>query len=218
MSNETLAAQVEGSPEFQNAVLSAVVRKAESVRGTDLTGSQSGKVRAALADLVLADKSQAITRFSRSVALGVVSDDGAYTVENVYSKVDELWDTVAGVPSVSGALAISSLAQSQDFQQRVYVIGAQVANDILVAPPAVENVQVNTVKRVFALKYQAGKFIGPQHQYNYAVNVLAALPDGISPDDITDEQIKQRLVALTDLFAETQVALTSAGVNTGLLS
>jgi hypothetical protein len=222
MSDPIVAAQVEGSSAFQEEVIAAALSHAALVRSVALSGSRADATRASLADAILGDKLQALSRFGRIVALAVVQADGTYDIADIATSIASTWDQTAGVPTQVGALALSAQALSPDFQQRVYVVGARLANDILLSAPPASDASagvkaVDGIKRVFALKYQAGRFIAPQYQLNYAVNVLALLtPEEAA--DITDAQIYTRLAELTGLFATTQAALTAAGVNTGLLA
>jgi hypothetical protein len=223
MSNSVLAAELEGSNDFQQVLISAVLDKASTVLSTPPSGSRADAARLALANQVVADKLAVLAKFGRIVALECVQEDGTFNEAAVVSVVNNSFDKVAGVQAQEGALALSNLAQSAEFQQRVYMIGATLANDILKsAPPAADasaaEKAVDAVKRVFAIRYQAGRFIVGPNQFNYAVNVLAGLPEEVDAFSITDDQIRDRLTELTNLFAQTQVALTAAGVTTGLLN
>jgi hypothetical protein len=159
-----------------------------------------------------------------SAAIAAIEDSALDTA------VGAVWDKVQGVPALSGAALTSTFARDSEFQNRVYQIGAGLANSILVAaPPTVVDPQnltdaetaakaVDGIKRIFALKYQAGRYGTPAHKENYAVNVLA---DPVlatkTPDEITDEEILTRLTTLVAIFANSMAAFQAAGVATGLL-
>ena len=222
MSTPVFAAELEGNSDFQQELIAAILEVASDVRSVALSGSRTDLARAGFADLMTSDKTLALSRFGRVVALAIVDETGGFVPADVKPAVEAVWDTLAGIPNVTGALAIAGQAQSYDFQQRVYVIGARLASDILnSSPPAADapaSVKaIDGIKRVFAIRFQAGRFTGPQHQLNYAVNVLAPLTPAEAAA-ITDEDIYNRLSELTSLFAANQAALSAAGVNTGLLA
>jgi hypothetical protein len=156
-------------------------------------------------------------------------NDVAFTVNALFNDIAgvDSWD---GSESPRGASLTAGYASDSVFQDRVYQIGAGLANSLLVAArPAVVDpanptpqeqaaLAVDGVKRVFALKYQAGRYISPTHKLNYAVNVLASptLSD-LTPEEITDSQILTRLAELVEIFAQAMAAFQAAGIDTGLL-
>lgn len=219
--------------------------------GVGLSGgaqvSDYSRKRAALASQILSDVSTLIGRVSGLVAIqpGISSQldavdgeddaalgdklDDAVSYNDVAFTVNTLFNDLAGVDSwdateaPTGAVLTAAHASDPVFQDRVYQIGASLANSLLVAaPPAADASDavkaIDGVKRIFALKYQAGRYIGPAYKLNYAVNVLAD-PDlaGKTPEEITDTEILTRLAELVEIFAQSMAAFKAAGVDTGLL-
>jgi hypothetical protein len=204
--------------------------------------------RANLANSILADPKALAARTSSLVAAqpGIssllepvdVEDDAntgstlddAVSYNDIAFTVNSLYDNLAGVDpwesttSPSGASLAAGYAGDPAFQARVYQLGAQIANEILVATPPAADADaavkaVDTIKRLFAIKYQAGRYIGNEYRLNYAVNVLA--DPGLAtkaPEDITDAEIKARLLQLTTIFATSMAGFKAAGVDTGLLA
>jgi hypothetical protein len=178
---------------------------------------------------------------SASIDAAITTDDedgaetaaavAALTDSDIDTAVASVYNTVNGIKTETGATLTSTFARNSEFQNRVYQIGAGLANSILVAArPTVADAQnptaqeqaalaIDGVKRVFALKYQAGRYGSFVHKENYAVNVLAD-PDlsTKTPDEITDEEILARLAELVTIFAQSLAAFQAAGIDTGLLT
>jgi hypothetical protein len=156
-----------------------------------------------------------------SETAGAVS---AITDTSIDTAVASVYNAVTGLKTETGAALTSSFARDYAFQNRVYQIGAGLANSILVATPPASDADAATkaidgIKRIFALKYQAGRYGSQTHKENYAVNVLADPTLATkTPDQITDAEILTRLAALVTIFANSMAAFKAAGVDTGLLS
>jgi hypothetical protein len=172
-------------------------------------------------------------------AITTDDEDGAETAAAIAALSDAdidtavagVYNTVAGIKTETGAALTSTFARDYLFQNRVYQIGAGLANSILVtAPPTVADPDnptaqetaakaIDGIKRIFALKYQAGRYGTPAHKENYAVNVLADPDLAVkTPDEITDEEILTRLTELVAIFANSMAAFKAAGIDTGLLT
>lgn len=165
---------------------------------------------------------------------GITTDDeegtetaaaiAALTDADIDTAVASVYNTVTGTKTETGAALTSSFARDYAFQNRVYQIGAGLANSILVATPPAADADaavkaVDGIKRIFALKYQAGRYGTTTHKENYAVNVLADPDLSVkTPDEITDEEILARLDELVAIFAQSLAAFQAAGVDTGLLT
>lgn len=227
-----LAASADFSQRLQGAILAyALSVKTESVSiNADGSHNQVESKRHNLADQVLSNPSQQAFRFASLVSIdNQVSDAYAgdqSTVSDVLisATVDAAWNSMAGVRSEDSFTPTrSELAMNPGFQRRVYQVCSDLANGVVASAPDTSTeatISQEKVKRLFAVRFQAGKYLSPQFQTNFATNVLsgstiAALPDY---NAITDAMIASRLTELVALFVKGQLELTALGVDSGLLA
>lgn len=229
--------QLMGNADFVNRVQAALLVQATEVKGetirynADRSFNMVDSKRQGFADQVLQNPSQIAYRAASLVAvddtvIASYSNGDHSTIDDaeIVAALATLWDDLSGVRSEDVFdPSPDELANNVGFQRRVYQVCAQLANGVIASAPYSGNdpalLAAEKVKRLFAVRFQAGKYLAPPFPLNFAANVVAGSTIAALTDfnDITDAMISARLQELVGMFVKGQTELEALGVDTGLL-
>ena len=238
MTNFVSSGRLASNAEFSQRVQGAIVAYAQDVRSEPIAKNADGSLdqvgvkRHSLAEQVLSDPSRYAVRFAAALSVDPSVSSAFETTESqaevsdalISATVSDEWDATAGVrPDDTFSPTRDELASNPGFQRRVYQICSDLANTVVAASPYSGSdqalVDAEKIKRLFAVRFQAGKYVMQPYPLNFTTNVLSgsAIAGLENLNDITDEMIAARLAELVSLFVKGQLELTALGVDSGLL-